>query len=38
MTPSLHYRPPNGDTTMFEKHMKRISFKNDATKKEVEVN
>ena len=27
---SLNYRPPNGDTTLFEKHMK-----SKATKKEV---
>ena len=28
-------RPPNGDTTLFEKHMKRFLSKNEATKKEV---
>ena len=32
---SLNYRPPNGDTTLFEKHMKSILSKNEATKKEV---
>ena len=32
---SLNYRPPNGDTTLFEKHMKSILSKNKATKKEV---
>ena len=32
---SLNYRPPNGDTTLFEKHMKNILFKNEETKKEV---
>ena len=32
---SLNYRPPNGDTTLFEKHMKNILSKNEATKKEV---
>ena len=30
---SLNYRPPNGDTTLFEKHMKSILSKNEATKK-----
>ena len=32
---SLNYRPPNGDTTLFEKHMKSILSKNEVTKKEV---
>ena len=32
---SLNYRPPNRDTTLFEKHMKSILSKNEATKKEV---
>ena len=32
---SLNYWPPNGDTTLFEKHMKSILSKNEATKKEV---
>ena len=32
---SLNYLPPNGDTTLFEKHMKSILSKNEATKKEV---
>ena len=32
---SLNYRPPNGDSTLFEKHMKSILSKNEATKKEV---
>ena len=32
---SLNYRPPNGDTTLFEKYMKSILSKNNATKKEV---
>ena len=32
---SLNYRPPNGDSTLFEKHMKSILSKNKATKKEV---
>ena len=32
---SLNYRPPNGDTTLFEKHMKSILSKNKASKKEV---
>ena len=32
---SLNYLPPNGDTTLFEKHMKSILSKNKATKKEV---
>ena len=32
---SLNYRPLNGDTTLFEKHMKSILSKNEATKKEV---
>ena len=31
----MNYRPPNGDTTLFEKHMKSILSKNEATKKEV---
>ena len=30
---SLNYRPPNGDTKPFEKHMKSILSKNEATKK-----
>ena len=30
---SLNYRLPNGDTTLFEKHMENILSKNDATKK-----
>ena len=34
---SLNNRPPNGDTTLFEKHMKSILSKNEATKKEVIV-
>ena len=32
---SLNYRPPNGDTTLFEKHTKRILSNNEATKKDV---
>ena len=32
---SLNYRPPNGGGTLFEKHMKSILSKNDATKKEA---
>ena len=32
---SLNYRPPNGDKKLFEKHMKRILSKNEATKKEL---
>ena len=32
---SLNYRPPNGDTTLLEKHMKSILSKNEAAKKEV---
>ena len=32
---SLKYRPPNGDSTLFEKHMKSILSKNEATRKEV---
>ena len=32
---SLKYLSPNGDTTLFEKHMKSILFKNEANKKEV---
>ena len=32
---SLNYRPPNADTTLFEKHVKNILSKNEATKKEV---
>ena len=32
---SLNYRPLNVDTTLFEKHMKNILSKNNATKKEV---
>ena len=32
---SSNYRPPDGDTTLFEKHMKTILSKNDVTKKEV---
>ena len=32
---SLTYGPPNSDTTPFEKHMKSILSKNEATKKEV---
>ena len=32
---SLNYRLPNGDTTLFEKHMENILSKNDATKKEA---
>ena len=32
---SLNYRSPNGDTTLFEKYMKSILSKNEATKKEV---
>ena len=32
---SLNYRPPNGDLTLFEKHMKSILSKNEATRKEV---
>ena len=35
---SLNYRPPNGDTTLLEKHMKSILSKNEATKKEVILN
>ena len=31
---SLNYRPPNGDSTLFEKHMKSILSKNEATRKE----
>ena len=31
----MNYRPPNGDSTLFEKHMKSILSKNKATKKEV---
>ena len=32
---SLNYRPPNGDTTLFEKHMKSMLSKNEATKYEM---
>ena len=32
---SLNYRSPNGDATLFEKHMKSILSKSKATKKEV---
>ena len=32
---SLNYLSPNGDTTLFEKHMKSILFKNEANEKEV---
>ena len=32
---SLNHLPPNGDSTLFEKHMKSILSKNKATKKEV---
>ena len=32
---SLNYRPPNGDSRLFEKHMKSILSKNEATRKEV---
>ena len=32
---SLKYRRPNCDTTLFEKHMKSILSKNEATEKEV---
>ena len=32
---SLNYRPPNGNTTPFDKHMKSTLSKNEATKKEV---
>ena len=31
----MNYRPPNSDTTLFEKHMKNILSKNEATKQEV---
>ena len=31
----LNYGPPNGDTTPFEKHMKRVLSEIHATKKEV---
>ena len=32
---SLNCQPPNGDTTLFEKHMKNILSKNEASKKVV---
>ena len=32
---SLNYHQPNGDTTLFEKHMKSVLSKNEASKKEV---
>ena len=32
---SLNYLSPNGNTTLFEKHMKSILFKNEANEKEV---
>ena len=35
MIRSLNYRPPNNDETLFEKHVKSISSKNDVTRKEV---
>ena len=31
----LNYRPPNGDTTLFERHVKSILSKNNVAKKEV---
>ena len=31
----MNYQPPNGDTTLFEKHTKSILSKNNATKIEV---
>ena len=31
----LNHRPPNGDSTLFGKHMKSILSKNEAIKKEV---
>ena len=33
----LNYRPPNGDTTLFERHVKSILSKNNVAKKEVIV-